>query len=263
MPGIQYPVAHLPMLGKGSILFDLFDASGNPTGYQHLGNATKFEVSPKDDRAELYQSLNKSSSLIANALKKRTVNLSIVGTDFSSSHMALALMAAGKTVQSVSAGAVTGETLASATATKKGKFLQFSSRSIDPTTAPPVVKQGSTTFTAGTDYVLVDPVEGLLYIPTSSTIDDAVALTADYHKLAASFDQVAAVTQPQLTGKIRFVPDPTDGQKIGVEAWRVSLFPSGQLGLIADDYGNWTLDGVVLDDTANHPTAPYFLATFY
>lgn len=263
MPGIQYPIAHLPMLGKGSILFDLFDASGNPTGYQHLGNATKFEVSPKDDRAELYQSLNKSSSLIANALKKRTVNLAIVGTDFSADHMALALMASGKTTQSISAGAVTAETLASATAKKKGRFLQFSSRSIDPSGTAPVIKQGATTFTAGTDYVLVDPVEGLLYIPTTSTIDDAVALTADYHTLVAAFSQVAGVTQPQLTGKLRFVPDPTDGQKIGVEAWRVNLFPSGQIGLIADDYGNWTLDGVVLDDTANHPSAPYFLATFY
>jgi hypothetical protein len=33
--------------------------------------------------------------------------------------------------------------------------------------------------------------------------------------------------------------------------------------MIADDYGNWTLDGYILDDTSNHPTAPFFLLTQY
>jgi len=85
---------------------------------------------------------------------------------------------------------------------------------------------------------------------------------ADYSTLAKSFDQVAGGTQPILQGRIRFIPDPSDGQKIGVEVWRCNLAPNGQIGLIADDYGNWTLDASILDDSANHPDAPYYLATF-
>jgi hypothetical protein len=77
-----------------------------------------------------------------------------------------------------------------------------------------------------------------------------------------TFDQVAGGTQPTLTGRIRFVPDPSDGQKIGVEVWRCNLAPNGAVGLIADDYGNWTVDASILDDTANHPNSPYYLATF-
>jgi len=257
---LKYPVAHVPMLGKGSVLFDRFDASGNPQGFIHLGNCSKFELDTKDEAAQLFQSINKVPSLIATALKKRTPTLAITGTDFSAAHMALAFMSAGKTTLAIAAGAVTGEALASATATKKGKFFPLASRSVDPETV--VLHQGGTSLVEGTDFLLADAIEGLVYFPSTGAVNDATAVTADYSTLAKSFDQVAGGTQPILQGRIRFIPDPSDGQKIGVEVWRCNLAPNGQIGLIADDYGNWTLDASILDDSANHPDAPYYLATF-
>jgi len=116
---------------------------------------------------------------------------------------------------------------------------------------------------AGEDYILVDPIEGLIYFPTNTTADTAHSVTCTYKTIVGSQSQVAGAVLPQILGRLRFVPDPTDGQKLGVEAWRVNLYPAGQLGLIADDYGNWTLDGELLDDTANHPLSPYYLQTFY
>lgn len=103
MPGLKYPLPHVPMLGKGSILLDIFDSSGNPTGLQHLGNCTKFELDLKDEIAMLYQSLNKSVTLIATALKKREPKVSITGTDFSSNHLAITQMSSGKTTATTSA----------------------------------------------------------------------------------------------------------------------------------------------------------------
>jgi hypothetical protein len=263
MPGIKYPLPHVPMLGKGSILFDRFDASGNLTGYMPFGNATKFELAHKDERAELYQSLNKSASLIATGLKKRSVSISVVGTDFRSDMLAIAMMSSGKTTLVGAVATITAEVLASATALKKGHYFALLNRNIDNVTIPPVLTNNSATLVAGTDYIVVDPIEGLIYFPTSSSVSEAFSVTATYHTLVASNDQVAGAVVPQVTGRLRFVPDPTDGQKLGVEAWRVNLYPAGQLGLIADDYGNWTLDGELLDDTANHPLSPYYLQTFY
>jgi len=251
------------MLGKGSILFDRFDAAGLPTGYMPFGNCHKFEVSLKDDRAELYQSLNKNSSLIANALKKRTISLSINGTDFRSDMVAIALMSGGKTELATAAATITAEVLASATATKTGRYFALANRNIDNVTTPPVLTNNAIVLTEGTDYELVDPIEGLIYFPLGGAVSESHSVTCTYKTLVGQFDQVAPATEPQIQGKLRFVPDPTDGQKIGVEVWRVNLYPSGQLGFIADDYGNWTLDGAILDDTANHPNSPYLLQTFY
>jgi hypothetical protein len=253
------------MLGKGSILFDIFDASGLPTGLRHLGNCTKFELDMKDDIKELYQSLNKSVTLIATAVAKRQPKLAITGTDFSSDHMAIAAMSSGKTLLSTIVATFTAEQLVSAAQAlnAKGRYFRVANPNYDAVGTPPVLTQNAVVLVAPTDYVLADPVTGLIYFPAGSSIDTTHAITVTYHTLVGSFDQVAGATVPHQQGHLVFVPDPVDGQKIGVDVWRLNLNPNGQIGLIADDYGNWTLDGQILDDTANHPLSPFFQYTFY
>jgi hypothetical protein len=261
---IVYPVPHVPMLGKGSVLLDIFDANGLATGFQHLGNCRKFELDLKDDIAELYQSINKSVTLIATALKKRQPKVVIEGTDFNSLHAAIFSMSSGKTTLAQTATTVTAETLITAAQapTAIGRFFRAAQLNTDGVGTPPVLTSNSVTLAAGTDYVLVDAVKSMYYIPVGSTISTH-AVTVTYHTLVGNFDQVAGATIPFVEGHLLFVPDPVDGQKIGVDIWRVNLNPNGVIGLIADDYGNWTLDGNILDDTANHPSAPFYLETFF
>lgn len=266
MTPIQYPLVHVPMLGKGSILFDRSDPiTGLPQGLIHLGNCTKFELDLKDDIAELYQSINKNVTLIATAVKKRQPKITITGTDFSADHIALAQMSGGKTALTTTATTFTAETLITAAQapTAIGRYFQTANRNVDPTGTAPVLTYNAAPLTAGTDYVLVDPVQGLFYIPVGSSVTASHAVTITYHTLVGEIDQVAGATVPFVKGHILFSPDPVDGQKIGCDIWKVNLNPNGQFGLIADDYGNWTLDGNILDDTANHPTAPFYQYSFY
>lgn len=263
--GIQYPLAHVPMLGKGSILLDRFDpTTGLPTGFQHLGNCTKFELDLKDDIAELYQSLNKNVTLIATAVKKRQPKISITGTDFSSRVLAIAGMSAGKTAVATIATTITAELLITAAQAVNaiGRFFRLANKNLDNVGTPPVFTSNSVTLVAGTDYVIADPVQGIVYIPPGSAVASH-DVTVTYHTLVGTQDHVAGATIPFVQGHILFVPDPVDGQKIGCDIWRCNLNPNGQIGLIADDYGNWSLDGNILDDTANHPSAPFYDYTFY
>ena len=157
MPGLKYPIPHVPMLGKGSILFDIFDpTTGLPTGLRHLGNCTKFELDLKDDIAELYQSLNKSVTLVATAVKKRQPKISITGTDFSSDHQAIVQMSSGKTTLTTAVGTVTAETLISVAQVPncKGRYFRTVTPNFDPTGTPPALTQNSMALVAGTDYVL-------------------------------------------------------------------------------------------------------------
>ena len=257
---IQYQVPHLPYLGKGSLLVDIFDAQGNLTGYQHFGNVTAAEQEVKDDLAKLYQHINATPTEIAQGLKKRDVILKLTGTDFSSDHLAIALMANGKSQLVTGTSPVSGEVLASATATKKGKYFSAVGRNLDPASIS-VDNPGA--LVLGTDYEIADSVQGLIYFPLTSGVNEAAAVTIDYTPINATFDQVAGAVQPFQKARLRFVPDPTDGPKIGAEWWRCNLSPSGKLELIKDDYGNWELEVAVLDDTSNHPNWPYFLLTYY
>ena len=262
---IIYPVPHVPMLGKGSVLLDIFDpVSALPTGFQHLGNCTKLELDLKDDIAELFQSINKSVTLIASALKKRQPKVTIEGTDFNSAHVAMFQMSSGKTTIVQTAATITSEVLITAAQAPnaKGRFFRTAQLNVDPTAVPPALTSNAVTLVAGTDYLLMDPIKGLFYIPAGSSIASH-AVTVTYNTLVGSFDQVAGATIPFLQAHLLFVPDPVDGQKIGLDIWKVNLNPNGQVGLIADDYGNWKLDGNILDNTANTPNAPFYEYTFF
>ena len=269
MPGLKYPIPNVPMLGKGSVLLDRFDpVTGLSTGFQHLGNCSVFELEDKPDKAKLFSGMNSTVSLIASALKKREPSITIKGTDFNSNHMAIAAISAAKSTLATGATTFTAEGLISAvqTANALGRYFQLLNRNVDNVTTPPVLTQApSTTLVAGTDYVVADAQMGLIYIPLTSTIDTtgAHAITATYHTLVGSLDQVAGASIPFVKGHILFSPDPVDGQKIGCDVWRVNLSANGKIGLIADDYGNWELEGDILDDTANHPSAPFYQYTFF
>lgn len=254
-----YQLPHLPMLGKGSLLVDIYDANGGLTGYQHIGNANKCELEIKDDKATLYQSVNATPSLIATAVKKRDVMLSITGTDFKFNNLAKALMASSgaETILATGSTPVTGEALASATAVKHGRYFGTLGRNITSV----VVHQSGSPLTLGSDYVIVDQEEGLIFFPATSTVSDTAAVTIDYTPANINMAQVAGAVQPFVRSRVRFVPDPTDGKRIGAEFWQVNLSPTGKLGLIQDEYANWELEGMLLNDSANHPNSPYFLLT--
>lgn len=258
---IQYKLPHLPMLGKGSLLIDIYDANGGLTGYIHMGNCSKVEHEIKDDKKSLFQSINKSPSKIASAVGKREVMLAITGTDFAFTKLAIQQLASGgvETILATGSAPVAGEALASTTATKKGKYFSTLGRNIGSV----VVNQSGSPLVLGTDYTIEDSLQGLIYFLPSGGVNDTVAVTVNYTPASLSLAQIAGAVQPFVRARLRFVPDPTDGKRIGVEWWQVNLSPNGKLALIADDYGNWELEGDVLDDTANHPTAPYFLMTDY
>lgn len=259
--GIQYQVNHTPSLGKGSVLLDVFaSAGGSPTGNLiHLGNCNKFDLEPKDDMAELYQSLYASPTKIAQAVKKRDIKISIEGTDFSADHAALFSITGGKATRVQTGAAVTGETLISAaqTANCLGRYFQVADFPIATWTD---LKQGVTTLVNGTDYKVLDLVHGIIYIPLTSTISTAgtTAVTADYTSATSSVSEIDGHTVNFIQGHILFIPDPADGPNIQCDVWRVNLTQNGKIGLISDEYGNWTLEGSCLDDTANHPTDPFY-----
>jgi len=262
MTAVNYPLPNIPMLGKGLVMFAKIIA-GVQQGFYPFGNCTKLELEPKDDIAELYESINASASLIATALKKRQIKIAITGTDFKDDVMDLVLMGNGKTTVSTAVATHTAEVLVpAAVGTHRGRFFQTLFRNLDAVGTPPVLTNNAVPLVSGTDYLLVDPVTGLFYFPATTSAVDGDVTTVTYHTLVGSQTEVAGGVSPVISGAIKFSPDPTDGQKIALDVWNINLSPTGQIGLIADDYGNWQLDGLVLGDYINHPTQPFYRATF-
>ena len=257
MPAIIGPYNQAPNpanveLGRGTLYLDNFDANGNRTGQQHIGNVTTFDTENKVEIKQKYESMDPASSLYARAVTRQTVTLKITGDEYTLDNLARALLGSVQQITGVGA-VVANEAITPAGGALLGRYYDLAHRNITTETD---VKQGATVLTLGTDYT-VDLVRGRIYVlPTSQVVIPGSQLTADYTYGNYTYNSVAVGTQGTVEAYVRFLGNQIKGPTYEAEYWHVSFTPTGQLGLIADDFGNWTLEGEVISDTINHPTNP-------
>lgn len=250
------PHADNLLLGKGAIYCDILDANGNRTGEFHLGNCTRGETSQSDEMKQMYSSMDSDAGLYKEALLRRTLDLNITGTEFSPENMPLIFMG---TEISVTQAAGTLTDYAFAANVKAGRWYEVGKRAISN-----VVVKASNVANAAvvtTDYQ-VDAVRGRIYIVPGGALDAAAApvVSCSHNALAnaTALPAIAGGTVGKFTCYIRFVGDPSAGPAMEVDFWKVSLTRDGPLGLISDDWGNFNLKAKIENDTAGHPTDPYF-----
>jgi hypothetical protein len=240
------------MLGRGMLYLDNFDANGNRTGQQAIGNVTTFDTENKVEIKEKYESMDPASSLYARAVTRQTVMLKITGDEFTLDNLARALL--GKVQAVTGAGAtVTAEPLTPVGGSVLGRYYDMQNRNITTLTD---VKQASTSLVLGTDYT-ADLVRGRIYLmPTSVTITPGLQLTTDYVYAAYTYQSVNIASAGTVEAYVRFLGNPVKGPTYEAEFWHCSFTPTGQLGFIADDFGNWTLEGEIIADPINHASEP-------
>lgn len=239
-------------LGRGKLYIDMFDASGNRTGQQDIGNVTVFDTEDKVEVKEKYESMDPSSALYSRGVTRQTVTLKITGDEYTLDNLARAL--SGSVVQVSGAGAtIAAEPLTPVGGALLGRYYDMQNRNITTLTD---VKQASVSLVQGTDYT-ADLLRGRIYLlPTSVTITPGSQLTTDYVYGAYTYNAVSVATKGTIDAYVRFIGNPIKGPTYEAEYWHCSFTPTGNLGFIADDFGNWTLEGLIIQDNVNHPASP-------
>ena len=239
------------ILGRGMLFIDNFDANGLRTGQQAVGNVTAFGTELKVEVKEKYESMDRASSLYARGVTRETVQLKLTGDEFSIDNLARALNGTITTVTGTGA-TITDEAFSPAAGILLGRYYDLAHRNITTLTN---VKQGSTTLVLGTDYT-ADLVRGRLYfLPTGAATPSAVA-TSSYVYGDYTYQAISVASVGTVDAYVRFEGNPVKGPIYEAEYWHVSFTPSGELGFIADDFGNWTLEGLVIADPVNHASQP-------
>jgi hypothetical protein len=211
-----------------------------------LGNVNRLTVQPEDTRAELYSSLDAAAGLYAAATTRRKVTLSATSNEFSIENLAMVLMGE-KLYHTQTADAVTAESLSSAA--KKGAYYKLAYRNVSSL----VVKQGTVTLVADTDYSVINSTLGLIRLLSTGAATEAAALTVDYAKAAitgTSQPQIAQFTKSEILGSLLFYGDSASGPSYDGQWFKCSVKPEGELPLIEDEFGEFTLTFDVLSDTA-------------
>jgi hypothetical protein len=257
MPG---PLAISPnganaLLGRGKVFMDrlLVDNTGAlvRTGEFDIGNVTSFELTPTTEVKELYESMDPASELYARAITRLSFGIKIVGNEFSLFNVANNLCGDQAAVTS-SVVVVASQTLT--TSPKAGAYYGLGDNVRNATAV--VVKNAATVLVEGTDYRYEASTGRVQLLAGSTAYTPADTLTVGYSTAAYTLNRVILGASPQIDAFVRFVGNPVKGPKLDGLFWHVQFTPSGALGFIADDYGNWTLDGKVIADNLGHPDDP-------
>lgn len=232
------------LLGRGALYLAPY-VDGVPAGEFHLGNVTSFSINTSDEVKEKYESMTHNSALYDATVVKRTITTKIVGDEFSTDNLALNLMGDIVAVTQAS-GTVSDETLTAAA--KPGRFYPTKFRNIKDV----VVSVGAATKVEGTDYT-VDAATGRIYIVPTGTIAAGATVVVDYGYSTLNLQAVQGGVVSNIYASLRFIGDPAKGPKYEVQIGKVQITPDGELGLISDDYGQWSLTGRVMSIPGQAP----------
>ena len=254
------------LIGRGKAYFDRY-VNGAPTGnFRFLGDASKLEITPSSTEKERYTMTKAAAPLLATVTTQQVHKVTVDLGEFTKDNLALALFGTAATVTQA-ATPVTAETIWSGTAASlvADTILRCANRNITSLVLTATAGSTPTALVLGTDYEIEDAEMGLIRIlPGFSTVPLATVtlIKAAYTPTVGTFSRVAAGVDTNIHGVLLFKGDPANGPAMEVEVWNTRIKPSAALALIADDYGAITLEGQVIDDSGNHPTAPLYQVTY-
>jgi len=120
-----------------------------------------------------------------------------------------------------------------------------------------------TSYVASNDYIL-DKSQlraGIIPVPETSSIPDGAKVKVSYTVPEGLYPKVMGGTVRKIEGDLLFIGDPSMGRAYVGEFWHVLISPSGDIGLIGDDWGVFTVEMTVMADRINHPDEPFFKLT--
>ena len=113
-----------------------------------------------------------------------------------------------------------------------------------------------------TDYqistAMKDDETGSIYIMPNADIEDGETLTFVYTARHVTYTKLNAIQQTSIEGELRFVSDNPIGNNFEMTVWKVSLSPSGDTGLVSNEFMTLGFTGEILKDSENHESEPYY-----
>ena len=239
------------LYGKGKIYFAPLNILEVNQGEIDLGNAPDFAVAINTETIEHFSSREgfRQKDFEATVQVGGTVTFTLEEINFE--NINIAFLGDGKTVISQVSGAAVDE----AVAAKLDRWAKVDFREISSV----VVNGpgGTPTYVLTTDYLL-DLETGRVMALSTGSISADEALEISYNYVAWTSFKIRAITDPKITGLIRFIGTPDFGPEWELEFWKVKLVLDGEVPLIGEDITQISFTGEMLKDEANHPTEPFF-----
>jgi hypothetical protein len=119
-----------------------------------------------------------------------------------------------------------------------------------------VITQASTIFTPNVDYT-VDSMAGMIFIMAGSTLAESTATTVAFSRKIKTFYKLNAYAESEVIGKLYFISDNATGSNKVIKGWSVSITPSGDTGLISDEWMALPFELEFMSAENEHPDSPF------
>lgn len=241
-------------LGKGS-LFLARIVSGVSEALDFMGNANSISINSEPTNVQLFSSTERSGALIAEANLRTLYTLTASLNEYAKNNLLLWFKASEN---SKAQDASTGKTILISNVVK-GKFYELGARRVENA----VLMIGTDTLVSGTDYTLNSEFGIFKILDGSTKVSDAGTddIEVTFEQPALTITQLRLNREASQECRLLYLADDANTSGVGakdrLEVWRVNVAPEGELNLISDDYGAFSLTMTVMDDSANHPDDPY------
>jgi hypothetical protein len=243
-------------LGKGSLLLDLYAGSPlAPTGaLTLLGDANSLSTSAAITTVEKYSNTQASGARIARATTRQSYELKVALSEFAMDNLKLFLRATSNT-KTQSTGTAKTKVLSNVV---PGKYYEIGDRRVTAVVVTKTSPAVTDPLVAGVNYDLNSEFGQIFIRPdggfSSLGTDD---LLVTYDAPALSIEQARISKVGQSLARLVYIADDANvdgkGAHDRLEIWKVDVAPDGDLNLISDDYGSFSLTMAILSDAANHP----------
>lgn len=226
---------YYPYLGSGKIYAR---AQGSAAGLIELGNASKLELSVKEDKQKLKDYSKPGGGTYSSVSRISEATLQMTLNDLNKANVARAVFG--------TSAAVTGATVADESVTAyKGAIVPLAHP--NPTAVTVTNDAASTTYVANTDYEVR---AGGIYIIPGGTITDGQSLKVDY--TYAAYDKVEAMTSSSILLELHFegLNEANSGKPVIVDIYKAQLSPTKALSLLGDKFADLEVEAEVLADTS-------------
>lgn len=224
-------------LGSGRLLIREY---GSAAGFQPVGNCSAISVSPQSDDITLADYTKPGGGTYAKASRVSDIQISYTFHDFHPENLARALRGS---IDYLTAGTVTAESVTA----YKGGYIPLARVATAITSVTD--DDGTTTYTAGTDYVLDN---GVLYIPATSTIDAGETLKVTYTAPASGKVQAFSVGQKDYEMLFLGETEVNTTQRKTLRCHKVSGGVLEEMALIGDDMGEGSVTGSLQSDPSKY-----------
>lgn len=114
----------------------------------------------------------------------------------------------------------------------------------------------ATKYVAGTDFT-VDTSIGRVFIVAGGAAD-GMNITVNFSNSAQTYTLIKGLTQTAIVGEFRYVSDNPRGAQMEMQAWEVSIMPTGDMSVIGDDWSTMAFEAEILKSAdPAHVTSPY------